>query len=69
MMMFTAHLGVTIKCLTRIQAKSSFGRHVGAQTLALLHDGQYKSYYFVEKSKCHKVSSLNAFTVKFSGLR
>ena len=69
MVMFTAHLSVTIKCLTRIQAKSSFGRHVGGQTLALLYGGQYKPYYFVEKSKCHKVSSLNAFTLKFSGLR
>ena len=34
MMMFTAHLSVAIKCLTRIQAKSSFGRHVGGYMAA-----------------------------------
>ena len=46
-------------------AKSSFGRHVGGQEYALQHGGQYKSYYFVEKSKCHKISPLNAFPLKF----
>ena len=50
-----------------IQAKSSFGRHVGGQEYALQHGGQYKSYYFVEKSKCHKISPLNAFSLKFRG--
>ena len=29
---------------------SSFGRHVGGQEYTLQHGGQYKSYYFVEKS-------------------
>ena len=52
---FTTHLSVTIKRLTR-QAKSSVGRHVG---------GQYKSYYFVERSKCYKISPLNAFPLNF----
>ena len=27
--------------------------------------GQYKSYYFVEKSKSHKISLLNPFPLKF----
>ena len=50
----------------KMQAKSSFGHHVGVQDLyALQRDGQYKSYYFVEKSKCHKISPLNAFPLKF----
>ena len=49
----------------KIQAKSSFGRHVGGQEYALQHGGQYKSYYFVEKSKCYKISPLNAFPLKF----
>ena len=49
----------------KIEAKSSFGRHVGAQEYALQHGGQYKSYYFVEKSKSHKISPLNAFPLKF----
>ena len=31
----------------------------------LQHGGQYKSYYFVEKSKCHKISPFNAFPDKF----
>ena len=48
-----------------MQAKSSFGRHVAAQEYALQHGGQDKSYYFVEKSKCHKISPLNAFPLKF----
>ena len=60
MVTFTAHLSVTFKRL-----KSSFGRHVGGHTLALQHGGQYKSYYFDEKSKCHKISPLNAFPLKF----
>ena len=40
----------------KIQAKSSFGRYVGGQEYALQHCGQYKSYYFVEKSKYHKIN-------------
>ena len=47
----------TINLLSK--AKSSLGR------LALQHGGQYKSYYSVEKSKCHKISPLNAFPLKF----
>ena len=49
----------------KIQAKSSFGRHAGGQEDALKNGGQYKSYYFVEKSNCHKISPLNAFPLKF----
>ena len=53
------------KTFNKIQAKSSFGRHVGGQEYALQHGGQYKSYCFVEKSKCHKISPLNAFPLEF----
>ena len=35
----------------KIQAKGSFGRHVGGQEYALQNGGQYKSYY---KSKCYE---------------
>ena len=49
----------------KLKAKRSFGRHVGGQEYALQHGGQYKSYYFVEKSKCHKISPLNPFPLKF----
>ena len=49
----------------KISAKSSFVRHVGGQEYALQHGGQYKSYYFVEKSKYHKISPLNAFPLNF----
>ena len=49
----------------KIQAKSSFGRHVGGQEYALQHGGQDKSCYFVEKSKYHKISPLKAFPLKF----
>ena len=49
---FTAHLSVTIKCLTS-KAKSSFGRQVGGHTILL------------RKSKCHKISPLNVLPLKF----
>ena len=49
----------------KIQAKSSFGRHVGGQEYALQHGGQYKSYYLVQKSECHKICPLNAFLWNF----
>ena len=49
----------------KIQTKRSFGRHVGGQEYAPLNGGQYKSYYFVKKSKRHKISPLNAFPLKF----
>ena len=32
---------------------------------ALKHGGQNKSYYFVEKSKCHKIFPINAVPLKF----
>ena len=61
---FTAHLSVTFKRL-----KSSFGRHVGGQEYALQHGGQYKSYYSVEKSKCHKIMSHKCVSSQISGVR
>ena len=51
---FTAHLNVTIKCLTRYKQKVVlFGHHVGGQEYmyAIQRGGQYKSYYFVGKIK------------------
>ena len=48
----------------KIQEKSSFGRQVGGQEYDLQHCSQYHIYYFVEKSKCHKISTLNAFPLK-----
>ena len=50
----------------KIQAKSSFGRHVGGREYALQHGGQlqYKWYCFVEKSECHKISPLNAEAIR-----
>ena len=53
------------QAIYKIQAKSSFDRHVGGQEYALQYGSQYKSYYFVEKSKNHKISPLNAFPLKF----
>ena len=43
----------------------NFKENVGGQEYALQHGGQYKSYYFVEKSKRHKISPLNVFPLKF----
>ena len=37
--------------VNKIQAKSSFGHHVGGQEYALEDGIQYKSYYFIEKIK------------------
>ena len=39
MVMFTAHLSITVKRLT-IQAKNSFGCHFGGHTFALQNGGQ-----------------------------
>ena len=61
MVLFSAHLSIAIKRLIIIYKQ----KVVLAVTLALQHGGQYKSYYFVEKSKCHKISPLNAFPLKF----
>ena len=41
------------------------GKSMPSNMAALQHGGQYKSYYFAEKSKCHKISLLNAFPLKF----
>ena len=38
---------------------------LGGQEYALQHGDQYKSHYFVEKSKCRKISPLNVFPLKF----
>ena len=57
---FTAYLSVTIKRWTRHNQKL-----VLAAMLEGIQGGQYKSYYFIEKSKCHKISPLNAFPLKF----
>ena len=57
---------VEILLLERRVCDSSFGHHVGGQEYALHHDGQlYKSHYFVKKSKCHEISPLNVFPLKF----
>ena len=64
--MFTAHLSVTIKRLTRYKQNLVLAAMLeGKSIYALQHGGQYKSYYFVEKLKCHKISLLNAFPLKF----
>ena len=40
--------------------------HLCGQECALQHGGQYRSYYFVEKSKCLNISLfINAFPRKF----
>ena len=48
----TAHLSINIKHSTRYKQKVL----VGGQENALNHGGQYKSYYFIENLKCHKIS-------------
>ena len=56
--MLTAHLSVKLKFLTRCKQK--------VVLLQFQHGGQYKSYYFVEKWKCHKISPL---TLSFAIVR
>ena len=63
--MFTAHLSVAIKRLTRYKQKVVLAAMLGGQEYALQHGGQYKSNYFVAKSKWHKVSPFNVFPLKF----
>ena len=53
----------------KIQAKSSFGRHVGGQEYALQHGGQYKSYYFVKKIKLPLKISLKCVSSQISSVR
>ena len=94
MVIFTAHLSVTIKRLTRHNFAAMFeGKSMLSSMVAnlvpralfpgfgggggpppkpeksalgrTLHGGQYKSHYFVEKSKCHIISPLIAFPLKF----
>ena len=50
--MFTAHLSITITRLTRYKLEVVLAAMLEGN--ALEHGGQYKSYYFVEKSECHK---------------
>ena len=61
---FSAKSDRKYQTFNKIQAKSSFGHHVGGQEYTLQNGGQYKSYYFVGKSKCHKISPLNVFPLK-----
>ena len=50
---FTAHLSITITHLTRYKLKEVLAAMLEG-ILALQHASQYKLYYFVEKSECHK---------------
>ena len=60
-----AHLNSTIKHLTRYKQKVVLAAMLEGKEYALQHGGQDKSCYFVEKSKYHKTSPLNAFPLKF----
>ena len=62
---FAAHLSLTIKHLTRYKQKVVLAAMLGGQEYALQHDGQYKSYYFVEILKYHKMSPLKWFLSNF----
>ena len=63
---FVAHLNVTIKHLTRYKQKVVLAAMLEGKSMRFLqHGGQYKSCYFVQKSKYHKISPLNAFPLKF----
>ena len=52
-----ANLSITIKSLTRCKQKVVLA--------AMLEGKSMPSNHFVEKSKCHKISPLNAFPLKF----
>ena len=62
---FTAHLSITITHLTRYKLKVVLATMLEG-VLALQHAGQYKSYYFVEKSECHKYLPWMRFLSNFS---
>ena len=61
---FTAHLSITIKRLTRYKQKVIFDAMLEGILLPSNMVAN-KSYYFVEKTKCHKISPLNVFPLKF----
>ena len=65
---FIAHLKITIKHLTRHKQKVALAAMLEGKSMPTnmaAHGGQYKSCNFVEKSKYHKLSPLNAFPLKF----
>ena len=60
--MFTSHLSVTIKRLIRYNQKVVLAAMLEGKSMpSNMSIGQY----IVEKSKCHKISPLNAFSLKF----
>ena len=48
----------------QMQAKSSFGCHVGGQEYVFQHGDQYKSYHFVENQSAIKYLPLMCFLSK-----
>ena len=62
---FTVHLSVTIKHLTRYKQKVVLATMLEGKSMPSNMAVITNHYYFVEKSKCHKISPLNAFPVKF----
>ena len=64
MVTFTAHLSVTIKRLTRYKQKVVLAAMLEGKSMPPTWQ-PIESYYFVEKSKYHKISPLNAFPLKF----
>ena len=63
---FTAHLTVTIKRLTGYKQKVVLAAILEGKRYALQHGGQYKSYCFVDKSKCNKISPLKCVSSQIS---
>ena len=63
--MFTAHLSVTIKCLTRYKQKVVLAAMLEGKSMPSNMAANTNHTTLLKKSKCHKISPLNAFPLKF----
>ena len=63
---FTAHLSINIKGLTGYKQKVVLAAILDGESMRsnMAANTNHTYYYFVEKSKCHKMSPLNTFPLK-----
>ena len=63
--MFTAHMSVTIKRLTRYMQKVVLAAMLEGKSMSSNMAANTNHTTVLKKSNCHKISPLNAFPLKF----
>ena len=63
--MFTAHLNVTIKSLTRFKHKVVLAAMLEGKSVSSNMAANTNHITLLKKTKCHKISPLDAFPLKF----